>query len=251
MKISLVLPVYKKEDEILKQIIRLENFFRDQNFKYELIIVIDGIVDSSNKLVKSYIKRTDNQNIILKYNKTNMGKGYSVRKGFLLASGDILGYIDADLDINLETLAQALITIRTDSVDAIFPSKFNTQSKQSNMRKAYSIILNMIYRNFLNINPKVTDITFGLKLFKKNVIHDIQSKLHINRFAIDAEIAYLISEKYHIEVIDGFLNKKRAKSTATNIFEIINILVDIVRIKYIHEIYNKYVINILHFPLSK
>ncbi|HCC67876.1 TPA: glycosyltransferase, partial [Patescibacteria group bacterium] len=49
MKISLILPTYKKEREVLEQLERLYGYLTRKNSNFELIFVIDGYIDSTKE----------------------------------------------------------------------------------------------------------------------------------------------------------------------------------------------------------
>ena len=101
------------------------------------------------------------------------------------AKGDIIGFVDADTDIQIRTLGYALKAIKRDSVMAVIPSKLH---KDSNVemklgRKILSYGLILANRIFLNLPKNVNDVGCGLK--QKKVVKD-SSKIRINGFAIDS-----------------------------------------------------------------
>ena len=56
MKISLVLPTYKKEREVIDQLERLYGYLSRVNPDFELIFVIDGYIDNTKDIVEKYVK---------------------------------------------------------------------------------------------------------------------------------------------------------------------------------------------------
>ena len=54
MKISLVLPTYKKEREVIDQLERLYGYLSRVNPDFELIFVIDGYIDNTKDILEKY-----------------------------------------------------------------------------------------------------------------------------------------------------------------------------------------------------
>lgn len=230
MKISLVLPTYKKEREVIDQLERLYGYLSRINPDFELIFVIDGYVDNTKDLLDQYIKENRLKKVKVFGYRKNKGKGYAVRYGMKKASGDVIGFIDADTDIQIRSLAYALREIKKESVMAVIPSKLHKDSniEMTLSRKVISYGLIAVNKLLLRLPKNITDVGCGLKLFKKELIKRVLPNLKVNRFAIDSDILYEISKiGYEVSVIPFFLNKNRSVSTSTNIKDISRMLKDI------------------------
>lgn len=230
MRISLVLPTYKKEREVIDQLERLYGYLSRVNPDFELIFVIDGYIDNTKEILEKYIKENKLKKATVLGYKENKGKGYAIRYGMKRASGDVIGFIDADTDIQIRSIACAIKEIKKDSVMAVIPSKLH---KDSNIemtlgRKVFSYGLIAVNKLLLRLPKNITDVGCGLKLFKRDLIKRVLPSLRINRFAIDSEILYEISKiGYEVSVVPFYLNKNRSDSTSANIKEISRMLKDI------------------------
>ncbi|MBU2458965.1 MAG: glycosyltransferase, partial [Nanoarchaeota archaeon] len=94
-KISVIMPVYNAEkflDESIKSI--LSQTFQDSEF----IIINDGSMDNSLKIIKEYARK--DKRIILINNAKNLGLQKTLNKGLKAASGRYIARMDAD-DISL------------------------------------------------------------------------------------------------------------------------------------------------------
>ena len=238
MKLSLVIPTYKKQRDVLDQLERVYGYLSRKNPDFELIFVIDGYIDNTKDILEKYIKENRLKKVSVIGYKENMGKGYAVRYGMKRATGDVIGFIDADTDIQIRTLGYALKAIKHDSVMAVVPSKFH---KDSNVemklgRKILSYGLMYTNRFLLKLPKNVDDVGCGLKLFRKELIERILPFLKINNFAIDSEILNFIDRVgYSVSVIPFFLNKKRSESTSANLKETLRMLKDIFHIAIINK----------------
>lgn len=233
MKLSLVIPTYKKEREVLDQLERVYGYLSRKNPDFELIFVIDGYIDNTKDILEKYIKENRLKKASVVGYRENKGKGYAIRYGMKKAKGDIIGFIDADTDIQIRTLGYAIKSMKDDSVMAVIPSKFHKHSnvETSNVRKILSFGLILTNKIMLSLPRGVDDIGCGLKLFRKDLIDRILPSLKVNRFAIDSEILNEIGRVgYKVSVIPFFLNKNRSESTSTHIKETFRMLKDILRI---------------------
>ena len=143
--LSMVMPVYKQEKLIEKNIKSLKKVLDQFPFKYELIVVIDGILDDSYQNAK---KLADENIKVIGYEK-NYGKGYAVRLGVKEARGDIIGFIDAGMDIDPEGISMLLNHMVWYDADVIVGSKLHPVSRVN-----YPIsrkILSWGYRTFTHI----------------------------------------------------------------------------------------------------
>lgn len=230
MKISLVIPTYKKEDIVLDQLERLYGYLSRKNPDFELIYVIDGYVDDTKDILEKYIKENRLSKVKVFGYRKNRGKGYAVRYGIKRSDGDVVGYTDADMDIQIRTLGYALKEIRKDDIDIVIPSKFDKDSNVVLSFKRTVLAKGLILTNriLLKLPSNISDIGCGLKLFKKDIIKRILPSLTVDRFAIDSEILNEASKiGYSISVIPFFLNKNRSDSTSTNILESFRMVRDI------------------------
>jgi len=233
MKLSLVVPTYKKENIVLDQLERLYGYLSRKNPDFELIFVIDGYVDNTKDILNQYISQNRLQKIKVIGYRENRGKGYAIRYGMKKATGDVIGFIDADMDIQIRTLGYALKEIKKEDVNVVIPSKYHLDSniEISFTREILSKGLILLNRMFLKLPENITDIGCGLKLFKRDIVKRILPNLKINRFAIDSEILNEIGKiGYSVSVIPFFLNKNRSDSTSANIRESLKMVKDILRI---------------------
>lgn len=232
MKLSLVIPTYKKAGVVQTQISRLYSYLSDQKISFELIVVIDGNIDGSKEVVESLVKNKNLKNVkILSYEK-NRGKGFAVRYGMKVAKGDIVGFIDADTDILIKSLDVALERILNGDVDMIAPSKLDPRSnfKMSLKRKVFSAGLRIYNKLLLKQPKKIKDISVGLKLFTRDAAKLIFPNMTIDRFAMDSEIVNLAyKNNLKIGVVPVYLNG-RSQSTSTNIKAISGMMIDILRL---------------------
>lgn len=95
MKLSIIIPAYNEEKRIKKTLTSYVNHFSPKFRKnYEIIVVCDGCKDRTPQIVKKFSQK--HKNIQCLEPSKRLGKGGGILKGFEVASGDIIGFIDAD-----------------------------------------------------------------------------------------------------------------------------------------------------------
>ena len=104
------------------------------------------------------------------------------------ASGDYVAFIDAGVDINLESIATLLEHVLLHKADVVVASKRHPASKVNYpfMRKLYSWGYYTLARLLFNL--KLTDTQAGLKVFKREVLDAVLPRLLIKEFAFDIEM---------------------------------------------------------------
>ena len=182
--ISIILPAYKQEKTIVEDVKRLEKFLSGLSMPYELIIVVDGLEDNTYKNVKLL----KNKNVkIFSYEK-NRGKGYAVQYGMLKAKGDVVGFIDAGMDLDTNGIGMLLDFMLLHDADIVIGSKLHPDSvvEYPMQRKILSWGYRMLTRTLFGFGVRDTQV--GLKLFRKKVVKEVFPLLVVKRFAFDVEI---------------------------------------------------------------
>jgi len=182
--ISLIVPAYKQEKTIIDNLKNLDKVLSSLSYRYEIIAVVDGFLDGTFEKAKSI----DNKNIkVLGYKKNN-GKGYAVKYGMLRARGDLVGFIDAGMDINPVAMSLLLNIMVFNDADIVVGSKLHPESKVN--YPFTRLILSWGYRTLTKFlfGFAVRDTQVGLKFFKKKVAKEVFPRLIVNQFAFDVEV---------------------------------------------------------------
>lgn len=182
--ISIILPAYKQEKTIVQDIKQLDDFLSWLAIPYELIVIIDGVVDATYSRAKKLRRKNVRFFVIPK----NVGKGYAVRYGMLQGKGDAIGFIDAGMDLEASGLGLLLDYMNLQDADIVIGSKLHSDSVVTYplQRK----ILSWGYRNLTRLlfGFAVRDTQVGMKLFRREVVMDVFPRLVVKRFAFDVEV---------------------------------------------------------------
>lgn len=182
--LSVIIPAYKQEKTIYKNILSVESALKTITEKYEIIVVVDGKVDDT---YENASKAKSSKIRVVGYAR-NQGKGNAVRHGMLQAKGDIIGFIDGGMDINPAGFSMLLNHMAWYNADVIVGSKLHPASKVDYPRSRR--VLSWGYRAMTRLlfGFKVRDTQVGIKFFKRKVVRQVFPRLLVKRFAFDIEI---------------------------------------------------------------
>ena len=183
--LTVIVPAYKQERTIVKDLQNIEQVLKQIRYDYELICVVDGKVDrtfeKAKKLSSSKIK-------VIAYEQ-NHGKGYAVRYGMARAKGDLIAFIDSGMDINPNGISMLLEHMVWYDSDVVVGSIRHSASKVIGYpfkRKVFSIGYHLLTRSLFGL--RITDSQRGVKIFKREVLEKVLPRLLVKRFAFDIEI---------------------------------------------------------------
>lgn len=197
--LSLVIPVYKQEKTIVGNIDSLNKTLSSLPYKYEIIVVVDGFLDKTFEKAK----KLESRNIrILGYEK-NHGKGYAVKYGILKAKGDVVGFIDAGMDINPATIPLLLDLMKFHDADIVIGSKLHSESIVN--YPFTRLILSWGYRTLTKLlfGFAVRDTQVGLKFFKEKVAKEVFPRIIVKKFAFDVEVLAVARSRGYTKIIEG------------------------------------------------
>ena len=223
--ISIIMPAYNTENEILKTLVKVENILRRIGKDYEIIIVNDGSEDGTEQVVRSY-SRINSKVKLVSYPR-NMGKGHALKKGFLEASNDIIIFLDSDTDIgvdHIEIYEKAL-----ERCDMIIASKRHLQSdyRAPVMRKILSVSFNTLVKLFIGVG--YSDTQTGFKAFRKKSLEKVMKVGIVKRYAFDVELLVL-ANLLKLRVTEAPV--KISQNASFSPKSILNILIELMGIFY-------------------
>ncbi len=183
--VSVIIPAYKQEKTIVKDIKNIDDVMSETRFNYEILVVVDGYFLDKTFENASAIKRKTVK--ILGY-KNNKGKGFAIRYGMARAKGDYIVFIDSGMDIDPNGISLILEHLEWYGADIMVGSKRHPASKVNypTIRKIYSLGYYLFVKTLLGVGVK--DTQAGLKVFKREVLEAVLPRLMVKAFAFDIEI---------------------------------------------------------------
>ena len=188
MKISIIIPCY---NEVKTLNLIIEKIINKRNLDKEIIIVDDFSDDGTRNIIKNELSEKVTK---ILYNDKNYGKGYSVRKGISVSTGDIVLIQDADLEYSPDDYEKLLKPILDGHADVVYGSRFKSSEITRVLYFWHTLgnkFLTILSNMFTNLN--LTDMEVGYKLFKSDIIKDLN--LVEDRFGFEPEVTAKIAKR--------------------------------------------------------
>ena len=194
MKVSIIIPSFN-EGLTLFEVVRKVLSVRLSDYSKEIIIVDDGSWDDTPKILK---KLSKDKRIKLIINNKNLGKGASILKAFKIAQGDIIVIQDADLEYDPADIPKLLKPFQDKKVKVVYGSRVLGHNPVSHWTfnlggRLITLITNLLY------GTKITDEPTGYKVFRRNVLKDLN--LNSKGFEFCPEVTAKIA-KARIKIIE-------------------------------------------------
>lgn len=165
--ISIVIPILNGENQIELLYERLMSELLHK-IEFEILFIDDGSSDKTFELLKNFYDKSSTIKII-KFKKNN-GQHIALLAGFLMAKGDIIISMDADLRNNPGDIIRLADKIN-EGFDVV---KGNRVKRDATLlRKTTSFLANNAFRLLLNPKNHIHDYGCGLGAFRENLLQSI------------------------------------------------------------------------------
>ena len=182
--LSVVIPCYNEEMVLKESIQELVTLLNNTTFSYEIILVEDKSQDSTLQIAQSLLKKYDRIKLIC--HEKNEGRGKAVKDGIVASSGEIVGFIDIDLEIAIHNIIPLIIKIKEGYQVATGRRFYKTSWSQ---RWITSRIYSWLVKMLLKVDIKDTET--GCKFFNRKAILPILDKTKDPHWFWDTEIMVL------------------------------------------------------------
>lgn len=183
-RLSLVIPVRDGEAFIQESIHTIVTTLEDYERPFEVIVVCDGSRDTTAHIARAAAHPA----VRVFHYPQNQGKGFAISLGLAQARGELIGWLDADLDIHPDAIVRAARRFDSEAVDAVIGSKRHPDSEVDYpfVRRVYSRGFQALVRLLFRL--RVRDTQVGAKVIRREVVDIILPLLLIKRYAFDVEV---------------------------------------------------------------
>ena len=183
--ISVVIPAFEESERIARTLRETDAALAAFGSPYEIVLVDDGSGDDT--LARAREAAGGLEHVRLLHMERNAGKGWALVRGAQLAHGDLVMFMDADLDVHPRQLAILHRALVEDGADVVIGSKLHpgSQIAYPPRRRVLSLGYYVLVRALFRL--PVHDTQTGLKLYRRAVLEQIVPRLLVKRFAHDLE----------------------------------------------------------------
>ncbi|MCC6850530.1 MAG: glycosyltransferase family 2 protein [Deltaproteobacteria bacterium] len=184
MKLSIVMPVYNEAASVREVVRRVQTLPHAK----EIIVVDDGSLDGTRDILRELA----GGEVRVFFHGTNRGKGAALRTGFAHVRGDVAVVQDADLEYNPRDIPALLAPIERGEADVVFGSRFlgGPHRVLNFWHYVGNRVLTLLSNMCTNVN--LTDMETGYKLFRREVLEQIQ--IECDRFGFEPEITAKVAQ---------------------------------------------------------
>ena len=185
--LSLIVPAFKQERTIKKDLENIKDTLEGglgSDYDYEIICVVDGRLDGTEEEAKKVLS----SKIRIYSYEGNKGKGYAVRFGMGKAKGDLISFLDAGMDISPKGIMMLMAHMDWYNADIIVGSKRHPVSRVN--YPIFRKILSIGYHRGVKVlfGLPLTDTQSGIKIFRREVLDKMLSRLLVKKYAMDIEM---------------------------------------------------------------
>ncbi len=184
--LSVIMPAYNEGVKIFNNIIEAHRSLTDLNIPFEIIVVDDGSTDDTDSEIQRASSIFSNVKVVCC--DSNNGKGNALKTGWKYCKGNLITFIDADLELHPSQLVTFLTIMKETGADIVIGSKRHPDSivdypkKRKFLSRSYNLLIRLIF------GMKITDTQPGMKLFKSRVLDVEFPKQLVKRYAFDLEL---------------------------------------------------------------
>src|SRR6186713_3029599 len=177
MDLSIVVPLYNEEESLPELCEWIGRVCNDNDLSYEIILVDDGSIDGSWKVIQDL--RSNNPTIKgIKFQR-NYGKSAALNEGFKAAAGEVIITMDADMQDSPDEIPGLRKMITEDGYDMVSgwkKKRFDNKLTKNFPSKLYNATASRAS------GIKLHDFNCGLKAYKKEVVKNIEVYGEMHRY---------------------------------------------------------------------
>jgi glycosyltransferase involved in cell wall biosynthesis len=182
MRLSVILPARNEAHHIRANVRRVCEVLAGEGL--EVVVVDDGSADGT----ADEAARAAAEGLPVKVvrQQPNRGKGAALVRGFAETTGELVAFLDADLEIGPDNVQRLVDLLRTSGAEVVVGSKSGGGSDFPLHRR----VLSRAFRSTVSFlfGLSVADTQTGIKLFRREVLERVVPRLTSGRFAFDIEL---------------------------------------------------------------
>jgi dolichol-phosphate mannosyltransferase len=182
--LTLIVPTYNGAAYIVESLREIVRTLETLEETFEVLVVCDGSTDGT----EAEVRNIQDARIRVLHYEQNHGKGHAICFGVPHARGRLVGWLDADLDIDPKAIVAGVRRFEHGEIDAVIGSKRHSDSQVDYplLRHLLSWGFQLLARSLVQVNVRDTQV--GAKVFRREMLDLVVPLLLIKRYAFDLEL---------------------------------------------------------------
>ncbi len=197
--LSIIIPVLNEEVGISTMLKATITFLEERGPDWEVLIVDNASTDKTCERTEPFL---EDERVRLLRNEANRGKGYSIRRGMLEATGDLRLMCDADCVTSLASLPH--MERAMGAADVVVGSRVakGAQVDRQQPPRRRLVGFGFLALTRLLLGPLARDVYCGFKLWRAEAADVVFERVHLNGWVFDAEaLALARALGYRVEEV--------------------------------------------------
>jgi len=230
--VSFLVACFNEEKNILATVEEIKKTCNKcQINSYEIIVVDDKSSDKSKDIVKNYIKRSNQNNIRLLTNRTNLGYGGSVKKAIKYSRKEFVIWVPGDNAHKEKELSKILKYIGQYDIISTFYTNTGTRNK---FRKIFTEIYTPILNFFFNLNIPYYN---GVTLIRKSIFDRISIFTNSHNFSMEMWVKIKFLKNIKIKFVPTLLDERIEGANAFRLKNSIKVLFNTIRLILYYQLF--------------
>jgi len=173
-KISVVVPIYNEEENVLELYKELKTVLFGLKQKYEIVFIDDGSTDKTFEIIENLHKKDNNVKFI-KFRR-NFGKAAALSAGFNYCDGDIVITMDGDLQDDPKEIPNFIEKLKEFDVVSGWKYKRRDPITKTLPSKLFNWLTSFL------TGVRIHDSNCGFKAYKKEVVKEVNIYGELHRY---------------------------------------------------------------------
>lgn len=192
LDLSIIVPAYNEAGRIAATIAEVQRYCDSRQLAHEIIVAADG--DDGTRERAAEAAGAGRVQVIGRPGRH--GKGRGIREAMPLASGEIVGFIDADQKTPIEEFDK-FRRLFADGYDVVIGSRAMRESRIERPQPLYRRLGSRGFAAFLHVVIGLKDFPdtqCGFKFFRRAIAKDLFARQRIDGYMFDVEVLHLAQQ---------------------------------------------------------
>lgn len=190
VKFSVLMPAFNEARHLAVNIHETVKVMETLGESFEVVVVDDHSRDTTAEVIRGVARELPSVMPVLL--PVNQGKGFALREGFNRCRGELVFFLDADLDLHPRQFNLLYRILQDAGADVVIGSKRHPQTVSNYPWKRRVVSAVYFFLVKLLFGLPIKDTQTGIKLFRREVLERTFHQVLVKKYAFDLELLVLV-----------------------------------------------------------